>query len=134
MSWWAWILFWCVFWTCAFAYLAWRTWRLWPHAREFGRTCSSAFERIEQARDLASRSAAPAAARTAGSTTQAPSDAPGAGTTLVTSDRTGTSDDLAWNTPASEWRARRAAARRRRRDVRLDDHTAVWSGWRDPLD
>lgn len=113
MTWWMWLLFWAVFWIAAIAYLAWRCWKVWPHARDFTRTVTQAWEQLDEARELAER-------RADGSKSAA----------LVPQGI----DDLAWNKPASHWREKRRAERERRRDLRLDAHTEVWSSWRDPLE
>ena len=53
-----WLLFWAIFWVTAFAYLAWRCWRVWPHARDFARTTSEAWSRLDEARNLAEQRSA----------------------------------------------------------------------------
>lgn len=113
MTWWMWLLFWAIFWVTAFAYLAWRCWRVWPHARDFARTTCEAWSRLDEARSLAEQ-------RSAAETSAA----------LVPQGV----DDLAWNKPASHWRRERQRARERQRDLRLDSQAEVWSSWRDPLE
>lgn len=128
MSWWAWILFWIVFWALALAFLARRFWQLWPHARAFGAACSHALERLESARATA-ESATPRRSSTTRATPAASSDS---------RELTHPDDDplgpLAWDRPASAWRAERARDTRRRRELRLDRHAEVWARWRRPVD
>lgn len=128
MSWWAWILFWIVFWALALAFLVRRCWQVWPHAKAFGRACSRAAERLESARS-APESATPRRSPTPSTTPATSSDS----REIARSD-----DDLlgpiAWDRPASTWRAERARDKRRRRELRLDRHAEVWARWRRPVD
>lgn len=117
MTWWSWIIFWVSFWAVAFAYLARRVWKVWPHARDFGRTVSDALDRTQTARDEADKARAAVVTR-------------GSGELVV---RSG-ADELAWDKPASHWRDQLRRARKRHKDERLDDHTQVWASWRRPLD
>lgn len=129
MTWWLWVLFWIVFWAAAAAYLARRAWRVWPHARDFARTVTDAWARLDGARHP--ESSAPAAS--CRSSTGSPGTMGEPGGALERSSATGPGD-LAWNEPASYWRARHRRAKARRRELSLDEHATTWASWRRPLD
>ena len=94
----------------ALAYLVRTGWHVWPHAQEFGRTVSTAWSRIEAARAQAMTSSREV-------TRQDEQSAP-----------------LAWERPASSWRAERKQARDAREAARREDHAKVWAEWKHPVD
>ena len=112
MTWWLWLIFWIAFTLCALSYLAWRCWNVWPHARDFGHTVSTAVDRINTARAEAEASTS----------------------SREVARRETDLDDLAWNKPAAQWRRERAQAKMKQREKRLASHVSVWSSWRKPLD